>query len=300
METRRTADSHKPLWHWYHEEGDICLKSTDGVLFKADKWRLSRASEFFQGMLEIASPCPTRTSQSPPHSISDDISPHTQPRSDDRASISSTNTIEDRKQKFDQRSYEHLDLNMHSAILDAFLNLINSSHPCIHCLSFQQSSDLLRQCDKLMCNLEICNAVKQRLYEWGITMPWELLVLASERDDLDMGKVALRNMDSSIFIDGIPSYVSNYRHSRRHPPSPETQIQLQKQRETGPLKFRPFWARIGMLSSSWQIELIKLAFEGPIRKYVSPKEALYLGHTEPQTVMMLLKDWDKVVETFNP
>ncbi|OCF59494.1 hypothetical protein L486_02161 [Kwoniella mangroviensis CBS 10435] len=229
METRRTADSHKPVWHWYHKEGDICLRSTDGVRFGADKWRLTRASEFFQGMLEIASPNPMRPPRRLPHLTSDDINPDTRPNPADCTSSSIIDTTENTKRDLEDISSEPLDLDMESELLDAFLNLINSSHPYVHQLSFQHSSELLRQCDKLICNLDICNAVKQRLYEWGVTMPWELLVLASERDDVNLGRIALKSMDSSIFINEMSWY--NFRAT------PQEMI---------PLRSRPFWERMGM------------------------------------------------------
>ncbi|KAK6905374.1 hypothetical protein I203_106201 [Kwoniella mangroviensis CBS 8507] len=224
-----------------------------------------------------------------PHLTSDDINPDTRPNPADCTSSSIIDTTENTKRDLEDISSEPLDLDMESELLDAFLNLINSSHPYVHQLSFQHSSELPGQCDKLICNLDICNAVKQRLYEWGVTMPWELLVLASERDDVNMGRIALKSMDSSIFINEMSWY--NFRAT------PQEMI---------PLRSRPFWERMGMLSPSWQIELIKLTFEGPIRKHVSPNpdKTLYLGHTEPQTVMLLRKDWDcdrdKFAQSFNP
>ncbi|WVQ62529.1 uncharacterized protein L199_000671 [Kwoniella botswanensis] len=240
-------------------------------------------------MLEIASPRPTRPPRRPPHSASDEINPDTRPNSGNCTSLTIINTTEDTKRDLEDISSEPLDLDMDSEILNAFLNLINSSHPYVHQLSFQQSSELLRQCDKLICRSDICNAVKQRLYEWGITMPWELLVLASERDDVNMGRIALKSMDSSIFINEMSWY--NFRANPQ---------------EMVPLKSRPFWERMGRLSPSWQVELIKLAFEGPIKKKVGPDpdKTLYLGHTEPQTVMLLRKDWDcdkdRFAQRFNP
>ncbi|KAK8845490.1 hypothetical protein IAR55_006203 [Kwoniella newhampshirensis] len=50
------APAHGPKMHYCHNRGDVSLRSSDGIVFKVESWRLARGSTVFKNMLELAPP----------------------------------------------------------------------------------------------------------------------------------------------------------------------------------------------------------------------------------------------------
>lgn len=73
------------------------------------------------------------------------------------------------------------------------------------------------------------NILRQTVTQKSRTVPWEVLVLACNRNDLDMARVAISNLNEELI------------HDSKQPGSQ-----------------RGFWDKLSKLSGSWQLEFLRL------------------------------------------
>ncbi|KAK6905369.1 hypothetical protein I203_106196 [Kwoniella mangroviensis CBS 8507] len=273
LDSRPPSDlQESPRWHPYHSDGNVILRADDGTLFGADSWRLAKASTVFKDMFDIPQP------------------------------ISFGYPKASRWVNQDQP----IDKQVTSFILETFLNLINVSIPSLsNGLSFAQMTALSGLCDKFIVTKNIVAQVSRGLLLAGANDPWDLLVWASKKDFLSMGRKALSYMGPEGFTKVYPSPpVLNGRSS-----------------DDTTLKYKPFWDRFHLLSPSWQIALISTAFPQPTFRPAensntasktkkisknSPKgktqgvPSYDTGPAKSGTFEMVMASWDEMVKGFNP
>ncbi|WWD09078.1 hypothetical protein V865_007198 [Kwoniella europaea PYCC6329] len=261
-----------PKWHPYHSDGNVILRATNGTLFGADSWRLAKASTVFKDMFDIPQP------------------------------ISFGYPIASRWVNQEQP----IDMEVTSFILETFLNLINVSIPSLpNGLSFAQMTALSGLCDKFIVTKNIVDQVSPGLVLAGANDPWDLLVWASKKNYLFMGRKALSYMGPEGFtkVHTIPPVSSG------------------RSGDGSTLKYKPFWDRFHLLSPSWQIALLTTAF--PQRAFIPAETAITICKTKKTSrnspkgksqgvpshdtgpaksgrFEMVMVSWHEMVKGFNP
>ena len=165
-DTPTTQKSQK--WHDYHNdpEAKLILQSSDGVLFRASGWRLSKAryvprvvlskhgSPVFKSMLEL-------------------------PNATEECQAANKIPI-------------HVDTK--SRYLCIFLDLTSISAPFIYkSMDARTTHEVLHICDKFECQ-NIARLLRQHLHRHAESSPWVIFKFAAKINDIDLGRCALQNM----------------------------------------------------------------------------------------------------------
>ncbi|WWC99352.1 hypothetical protein V866_006253 [Kwoniella sp. B9012] len=199
-----------------------------------------------------------------------------------------------------------IDMEVTPFILETFLNLINvsiSSLPGV--LSFSQMRALHGLCDKFIVTYNIRYQVNHGIELAGVHDPWDLLVFACGRDDVHLGRKAIGYMGREGFTKVYSNPSTNNNGSR----------------EETPLKFKPFWTRLHLLSRPWQNALLSKILSQPtftpttnamtasttgtsaktrLKDRIQRKPSGRLVEEQSGTYMMVIESWEKVVSGFNP
>jgi len=130
---------------------------------------------------------------------------------------------------------EEIDIEVPSADLTLFADLLHftvrfsrfglNNHLQV---SLAQAAVLLQLADKFDCP-SMRNILRQTVTQKSRTVPWEVLVLACNRNDLDMARVAISNLSEKLLHDNT------------------------KQGSQ-----RIFWDNLSKLRGSWQLEFLRL------------------------------------------
>ncbi|WVW81931.1 hypothetical protein I302_103934 [Kwoniella bestiolae CBS 10118] len=88
-----------------------------------------------------------------------------------------------------------------SKILDIFLTHISPNHFLLP-MTLEETRTLLSLYDKFDCSEHVVKMLKSSLMDSSKTMPWETLIVASDRIDRQLGAEALRSMSRDIFVKG--------------------------------------------------------------------------------------------------
>ncbi|WVQ93796.1 hypothetical protein IAU59_000874 [Kwoniella sp. CBS 9459] len=256
--------------HAYHRQGDIALRSTDGVVLMADSWRLANASPVFEGMFEIPVPptplyAPTNPPRQPPSTIS-------RPRWNTGPTSHSHSAV------LRQRSgHQTVDLDYTTLVLEYFLNLINVSRPSIPPCNFHNSLELLDLCFKFDVEPHIQSVVHDRLLTQCDGRQWELLIWASRRSNVNMAKEALKRMSKRAFMSyGKLRYLD-----------PDLGISSRVIDRELP------WHALNKLQPIWEVEILRLVLK-PVER----------GNEDSQGTDFrsfgITHDWTLVAKEFNP
>ncbi|WWC85936.1 uncharacterized protein L201_000806 [Kwoniella dendrophila CBS 6074] len=135
---------------------DIIIISDDYVKFRASRFHLVRHSQFFEGLL----------------------------------GDTQSSSIEE-----DDEEPEPIHLQFSSFTISLFLDLAGACNPCIPDIRINQAVDLLDFLEFAICD-NLVDKARDVLMKAAENEPFEILVIASNRDDLDMFKHALRQVNT--------------------------------------------------------------------------------------------------------
>lgn len=92
-----------------------------------------------------------------------------------------------------------------------FLDLLHSYVPTVRKeISFATAKELLDLCEKYECD-RANREIIQHLYQLASSFPWELLQLASDRNDVKMGQEAVAAFSDETFLN-----LEYYYHSKKN------------------------------------------------------------------------------------
>ncbi|WVQ93779.1 hypothetical protein IAU59_000857 [Kwoniella sp. CBS 9459] len=163
----QSKDCDEPEWHWYYKQGDITFKASNGLLFKADKWKLAEASEFFASICEAATPM----------------------------------VISDHNKRQQEANTKPLDLDASAEFIESFLNLISVSILVLPQTDLGHTYDLLKLCEMFLCCERIMTLVQEEMKDQLGSDPWAALYFAFTRNDVMLAREALGHMDMDDFCD---------------------------------------------------------------------------------------------------
>ncbi|KAK8845489.1 hypothetical protein IAR55_006202 [Kwoniella newhampshirensis] len=132
-------------YHRPHTSGTVRLQSRDGTIFTVDAWRLALASVVFRDMLE------TSEADSEPGLPAIDCS---------------TPVLKE--------ASTPIETEISSRLLDAFINMVNVSAPCVHLTSFDDLKTLLIFCEKFDCQKTFTDKIRQRLIDTAKGEEWDV------------------------------------------------------------------------------------------------------------------------------
>ncbi|WVQ80295.1 hypothetical protein IAT38_002400 [Cryptococcus sp. DSM 104549] len=161
-----------PQLHPFYCWGDVHLLSSDGVLLVIDSRALTRISTVFRDMVE------TTTAQ-------DDTPKHDQSSSSRHSPLAGGSNKE-----------TPIDMGESSTLLVKFLDMITSSRSVIDLssASVDEVTNIMGLCDKFDCVQSVTDNIKNQVIAHYTHDPWNILILASQFDDIELGVKALELM----------------------------------------------------------------------------------------------------------
>ncbi|WVQ93790.1 hypothetical protein IAU59_000868 [Kwoniella sp. CBS 9459] len=222
--------------HPVHQDprDDIVLISKDGMELRASAFHLERVSPLFEDMLSL--PQPERDDEEPAY----------------------------------QKEPVHLDFS--SSVVCLFLDLATSHRPSLPPLEMIEAKDLLALTEFTISE-ELAKVANQAVLTAFADQPFELLVLASDRNDVPMARQALARIDA-------PSVKRYLFSTSARIPSPEDKKRFQD--------------ILQRLSPAFRLELLSILMECG---KVSEKEDSYAPF---RPGFFLRDDWSDVADKFNP
>ncbi|WWD09063.1 hypothetical protein V865_007183 [Kwoniella europaea PYCC6329] len=220
--------------HPFHHdpEHSITIISYDNIEFKASRSRLVQTSQFFKDLLDI--PAPVHENQGP-------------------------------------NSQQPIPLDFRSSIISAFLDLISVSQKYPPQLDFVDAEVFLTFVEYTMSD-DLIPVARTALKEVGAKKPLELLVIASNRNDIDLARFALGKITSE--------QVHNLYGKK-------TSVQLLKPASVD--KLQDYLKR---LRTSFPLEILsRMMLPGEVRgaRQDSLRSGIYLAD-----------DWTSIAESFGP
>ncbi|ORY22618.1 hypothetical protein BCR39DRAFT_591241 [Naematelia encephala] len=100
-------------------------------------------------------------------------------------------------------AHSPIQLDAPSYVVRAFADLVTSSHP-LQLLEFTKRDyvSLFHICD-LMQSPSLAMKIRESLIQRSLNHPWEIFELASQRNDVDLAREAIRNMGNEVHSPAI-------------------------------------------------------------------------------------------------
>ncbi|WWC85926.1 uncharacterized protein L201_000796 [Kwoniella dendrophila CBS 6074] len=166
------------VWHPSFTSGNVTFIANNGVHLAENCDQLARGSDLFKVMLSLPQP---------------------------EGVIDGANK-ESTAVKKDGKIFE---IDATSELTAIFLALIYARIPLKPPTTLQDTAKILDLCYKFDCTEEVTKIVRAALIGDSHNRLWELLAIASHRDDVELGKVALEKMNKESFIHGREPHESH-------------------------------------------------------------------------------------------
>ncbi|OCF36159.1 hypothetical protein I316_02031 [Kwoniella heveanensis BCC8398] len=223
--------------HPFHcdPKNDIILISKEGTELRASGYHLGLASLFFEGLLSL-----------PPAENDDEVSP-----------VGGQN--------------EPIQLDFSHATVSLFLDLASSHEPCLPPLEMHRAKELLALTEFTLSSEKLVSLAHEAVKDAFADHPFELLVLASDRNDVPMARQALGRISSSTL-------------KCRMFHTSSTTLTPQDKDE--------FHAFLRSLNPSFRLSLLTIILtSGEVRE---------TRHTSLRPGLFLNDDWSSLAKKFNP
>ncbi|WVF66175.1 hypothetical protein IAT40_000915 [Kwoniella sp. CBS 6097] len=217
----------------------VVLISSDNVKFRASQFHLCRVSAFFEGLLTTAGRLDAQQTGKDTDNVAEsDAEPEPEP----------------------------IHLEYPAPIISLFLDAAGSSWPTFPSIDMMTAKDLLDLTEFTLCD-KLKHEARYSLVRAGLDLPLELLVIASDRNDIPLAQSALQKLDSST-------------------------IETKLYRSTGSVP-RSFKRYLDRLSPSFRLELYSQLMLGSDLITSSSQSARTPG-------IYLRSDWSSIAEKFDP